>query len=61
LDYVHYNPVKHGLASCPHAWPYSTFGKWVKRGRHGADWCCSCDGRTPREPDWTGLEVTDAE
>jgi putative transposase len=22
LDYIHYNPVKHGLVSCPHAWPY---------------------------------------
>ena len=21
LDYIHYNPVKHGLATCPHSWP----------------------------------------
>ena len=31
LDYVHYNPVKHGLVSCPHQWPIRVFGNgWVK-------------------------------
>jgi putative transposase len=25
LDYIHYNPVKHGLAACPHAWAASSF------------------------------------
>jgi len=29
MDYMHYNPVKHGLARCPHAWPYSSFHHWV--------------------------------
>jgi putative transposase len=24
LDYIHYNPVKHGLASAPVAWPHSS-------------------------------------
>jgi len=42
LNYIHYNPVKHGLARCPHAWPHSTFGKWVKRGAYRTDWCCGC-------------------
>ena len=22
MDYIHYNPVKHGHARCPHAWPH---------------------------------------
>jgi putative transposase len=23
LDYIHYNPVKHGLVACPRDWPFS--------------------------------------
>ncbi|VFN07563.1 MAG: putative transposase, partial [Candidatus Kentron sp. G] len=33
-DYIHYNPVKHGLAKRPGDWPWSSFGKAVARG-----WC----------------------
>jgi putative transposase len=40
LDYVHYNPVKHGLARCPHKWPYSSFAKWVCRKGYEPEWCC---------------------
>ncbi len=48
-DHVHYNPVKHGLVSCPHAWPHSTFGDRVRRRAYGGDWLCVC--RVPeREP-----------
>lgn len=38
LNYLHYNPVKHGLASSPMDWPYSSFGQWVKRGVYPPDW-----------------------
>jgi len=34
LDYIHYNPVKHGCAPCPHDWPYSTFNRWTSRGAY---------------------------
>jgi len=60
LDYIHYNPVKHGLASCPHAWPYSTFARWVERGSYEADWCCSCHARHVHVPsfDWAdGMNI----
>lgn len=40
--YVHYNPVKHELAACAHAWPYSTFSEFVEQGFYPADWCCAC-------------------
>ena len=50
MDYMHYNPVKHGLARCPHAWPYSSFHHWVRAGRYPADWCCTCAGRTVAPP-----------
>ena len=38
MDYVHFNPVKHGYAERAAAWPYSTFGRYVRRGMYGLDW-----------------------
>jgi putative transposase len=56
MDYIHYNPVKHGLASCPHAWPYSSFGKWVTEGRYDADWACCCGGRVVSAPCFDAID-----
>ena len=47
MNYIHYNPVRHGLTSCPHLWPYSSFRRWVDAGLYPEDWGCCCDGRTP--------------
>lgn len=55
MDYIHYNPVKHGHTVCPHAWAWSTFANWVKAGAYAADWCCQCDARPVRSPDFTDL------
>ncbi|HSO41771.1 MAG TPA: transposase [Rhodospirillales bacterium] len=38
IDYVHFNPVKHGLVSSPAEWPYSTFKISVRRGVYPSDW-----------------------
>ena len=38
MDYVHYNPVKHGLVRRAADWPYSSIHRWVKRGLYSADW-----------------------
>jgi putative transposase len=38
MDYVHYNPVKHGLAARPADWPWSTFGRCVARGWYDGAW-----------------------
>jgi len=43
-DYIHYNPVRHGLASCPHAWPYSSFQRFVRQRVYRVDWQCGCRG-----------------
>jgi putative transposase len=43
-DYIHYNPVKHGLVACPSDWPYSSFGRWVRLGTYPPDWGCSSRG-----------------
>jgi putative transposase len=50
LNYVHYNPVRHGLVGCPHQWPFSSFGKWVEAGLYPVEWGCSCQGRHPVLP-----------
>ncbi len=44
FDYVHYNPVKHGLSPCPRDWPHSSFHRWAGRGVYPADWGCSASG-----------------
>ena len=38
VDYVHFNPVKHGLVSLVPEWPYSSFHRYVRRGVLPADW-----------------------
>jgi putative transposase len=45
LDYLHYNPVKHGYVACPHAWPHSSFNHFVNEGHYAREWCCGCGGR----------------
>ncbi len=38
VDYIHYNPVKHGFVQLASAWPYSTFGRFVRNGVYPVDW-----------------------
>ena len=38
MDYVHFNPVKHGYADHPAEWPYSTFRACVRRGLYPKNW-----------------------
>lgn len=38
LDYVHYDPVRHGLCEVPGQWPASSFGRYVARGVYAPDW-----------------------
>ena len=38
VEYVHYNPVKHGLTDRVSAWPYSTFHRDVAMGNVHRDW-----------------------
>jgi len=38
MDYVHFNPVKHGFVAHPADWPYSTFRKSVALGLYDATW-----------------------
>jgi putative transposase len=38
LDYLHFNPVRHGLVSRVQDWPYSTFHRYVREGVYPPDW-----------------------
>jgi putative transposase len=38
LDYIHINPVKHGLVPRVRDWPYSSFHGMVKTGIYPEDW-----------------------
>ena len=38
LDYLHFNPVKHGLVKNVLDWPYSSFHRWVEQGVYSDRW-----------------------
>jgi putative transposase len=37
-DYIHYNPVKHGLCLAPKDWKFSSFHRFVAQGIYPEDW-----------------------
>jgi putative transposase len=43
VDYVHINPLKHGLVEQVQDWPYSSFHRDVRRGLYPADWAGCVD------------------
>ena len=38
VDYIHFNPVKHGLVTRVRDWPHSSFHRYVRRGLLPEDW-----------------------
>ncbi len=38
VEYIHYNPVKHGLTQAPKLWPHSSFHRYVQQGQYHIDW-----------------------
>jgi putative transposase len=38
IDYIHYNPVKHGLADGPLEWEHSSFQAYRRRGFYSDEW-----------------------
>jgi len=38
MDYIHFNPVKHGHVARVADWPYSTFHRYVQQGIYPSDW-----------------------
>ena len=46
IDYIHYNPVKHGYVSNACDWPYSSLHRYIRQGLLPQDW----GGRAPSYP-----------
>jgi putative transposase len=42
VEYIFWNPVKHGHVRCVHEWPWSTFHAAVAAGCYDKTWGCSC-------------------
>ena len=38
LDYIHYNPVKHGVVKSANEYIFSSFRAYVERGAYSLDW-----------------------
>ena len=38
VDYIHFNPVKHGYVQSVADWPYSTFHRYVEIGLYPQNW-----------------------
>ncbi|SCX97721.1 putative transposase [Desulfoluna spongiiphila] len=38
MDYIHYNPVKHGVVEVVSTWPWSTYHRYVAQGVYPNDW-----------------------
>lgn len=51
VEYIHWNPVKHGLVRRVADWPYSTFHRYVAQCKYPADW----GGEVVGEWDQTGF------
>ncbi len=44
IDYIHFNPVKHGLADKPIDWKWSSIHWWMAQGWYQPDWgCVKCE------------------
>ncbi len=47
VNYIHYNPVKHGWVTVAADWPHSTLHEYIRRGMANPDWGGSCgDGES---------------
>lgn len=53
VDYVHVNPLKHGLVDRVADWPWSSFHRYVQLGEYSSQWGSSAD--------WYGDEFRDFE
>ncbi len=52
-DYIHYNPVKHGLCDAPINWKDSSFHRFVAEGIYPHNWGTN---EVPKIPDYVGYE-----
>jgi putative transposase len=58
INYIHYNPVKHGMVHCPHQWEHSSFHRWVKDEYYKLNWLCDCEQHGLKQPDFALITTT---
>jgi putative transposase len=52
VEYIHWNPVKHGYVARVRDWPYSSFHGYVKQGLYPLDWASSDEANKTAEEDY---------
>jgi REP-associated tyrosine transposase len=45
VDYIHFNPVKHGYVAEASAWPFSSFRRMVRLGFYPENWASEPKGQ----------------
>jgi putative transposase len=45
LDYIHFNPIKHGYVKQASDWEWSSFHRYVKKGLYDRTWAGGSEGR----------------
>ena len=45
IDYIHYNPVKHGLVERVDDWAWSSYHRYVEMGMYPAGWGANVDAK----------------
>jgi putative transposase len=56
MDYIHFNPVKHGLVADAADWQYSSFHRCVKRGLYPAGWAGGMEEPIDAGEAWGGRD-----
>lgn len=46
VDYIHFNPVKHGLVKAVNDWPHSSFHRHVRQGLLPENWAGTVDAES---------------
>ena len=52
MEYIHWNPVKHGYVVKVKDWPYSSFHRYVKQGLYPLEWAESEKATDALEEDY---------
>ena len=50
IEYIHYNPIKHGYVRSLTDWKNSSFSKYVEAGLYPSNW-------GEAEPKWVGIKI----
>ena len=64
IDYIHFNPVKHGYVTRPCDWKWSSFYRYLRRGYYSLDWGdveqdMSLSGQRLANTWWVALTLAD--